>query len=140
MNPPTASTLPLIPVRLAPGDDLRRALETVAREQAAGAAFVVAGIGSLADARLRLAGEASERTLPGPIELVSLSGSLSDKGAHLHMAVADASGAVHGGHVAYGNVVRTTAEILLAPLPGWSLTRAHDPATGYDELQVRSRR
>lgn len=131
--------LPLLPIRLPPGADLRRALETIARERFGGAAFVVAGIGSLMDARLRLAGESGERILAGPIELVSLSGSLSDQGGHLHMAVSDAAGAVFGGHVAYGNLIRTTAEILVAPLVEWSLTREPDPATGYDELVVRPR-
>jgi uncharacterized protein len=33
--------------------------------------------------------------------------------------------------------VRTTMEILLAHAAGWSLTREHDPRTGYDELVVR---
>jgi hypothetical protein len=46
---------------------------------------------------------------------------------------------VYGGHAAYGNVVRTTAEILLALLPEWNLTREHDPATGFKELVVRPR-
>ena len=50
---------------------------------------------------------------------------------------ADAQGRVVGGHAAYGNRVRTTAELLLAFLPDWTLTRAMDPATGYPELVVR---
>ena len=56
------------------------------------------------------------------------------------MAVADASGRVYGGHVGHGNVVRTTAEILLAPLRDWRLTREHDPVTGFAELVVRRRK
>jgi predicted DNA-binding protein with PD1-like motif len=55
------------------------------------------------------------------------------------MSVADAAGRVYGGHVVYGNEVRTTAEILLAPLPDWSLTREPDPVTGFQELVVRPR-
>ena len=100
---------------------------------------MVAGIGSLSDASLRYAGEPNERQLAGPVEIVSLSGSLGPAGAHLHMSVSDASGHVYGGHVGYGNTVRTTAEILLAPLPDWSLTREYDAATGFKELVVRRR-
>lgn len=66
-----------------------------------------------------------------------MSGTLTRDGAHLHMAVADEQGRVLGGHVCYGNTVRTTAEVLLAGLSEWSLTREHDTGTGYRELVVR---
>jgi uncharacterized protein len=56
------------------------------------------------------------------------------------MSVADAEGRVLGGHVAYGCMVRTTAEVLLLLLPGWSFTREPDPATGHAELVVRAAR
>ncbi len=130
---------PMMPIRLAPGADLRRALEDFGAGQGGGAAFVVAGIGSLNEARLRFAGESAASTIVGPIEILSLSGSLGASGAHLHMSVADAAGRVRGGHVVYGNTVRTTAEILVALLSGWTLTREHDALTGFDELVVRRR-
>lgn len=41
-----------------------------------------------------------------------------------------------GGHVAYGCIVRTTAELLFALLPEWRFTREPDAATGYDELAI----
>ena len=84
-----------------------------------GAGFVLAGIGSLQDARLRLAAAVDDTLLPGPSELLTLAGSLSADGAHLHATLALADGRVVGGHLPYGNTVRTTAELLLAPLPGW---------------------
>jgi len=129
----------LQPIRLSPGTDLRRALEEAVQGPAVGSAFVVAGIGSLVEARLRFAGEPTEATITGPLEVLSLSGSLTPSGAHLHMAVSDASGRVHGGHAGYGNVVRTTAEILVAFLPDWLLSRELDAATGFKELVVRRR-
>ncbi|WP_084451535.1 PPC domain-containing DNA-binding protein [Roseateles chitosanitabidus] len=123
-------------LRLEPGDDLRRALEALcAREGASG--FVVAGIGSLTDARLRLAEADEETPIPGPSELVSLSGSLSPAGAHLHAVVADAQGRVVGGHVPAGCAVRTTAELLVAWLPAGSLSREVDARTGFKELVVK---
>lgn len=126
-----------LPLRLHSGADLRRALEDAARTQGGVSAFVLAGIGSLGDARLRFAGAESETTVPGPLEIVQLSGTISPSGVHLHMSVSDASGRVYGGHVGYGNMVRTTAEILLAWLEGWTLAREHDPSTGFQELVVR---
>jgi predicted DNA-binding protein with PD1-like motif len=53
------------------------------------------------------------------------------------MVVADACGRVLGGHVAHGCIVRTTAEVLLALLPGWSFSREPDARTGWDELVIR---
>lgn len=129
-----------LPIRLPPGADLRRALEDAAAgAQAVASAFVVAGIGSLVDARLRFADAEDETVIAGPLEIVSLSGTLSAAGAHLHMSVSDASGRVYGGHAGYGNEVRTTAEVLLALLPDGTLTREQDPATGFKELVVRRR-
>ncbi|MES2889626.1 MAG: PPC domain-containing DNA-binding protein [Pseudomonadota bacterium] len=128
----------LLPLRLLPGQDLRRALENLAAGEAFHAAFVMAGIGSLVQGQLRYAGESSEATVAGPLEILSLSGTLSRSGAHLHMSVSDALGRVCGGHVCYGNTIRTTAEVLLAPLPGWSLEREYDAATGFNELVVRA--
>ncbi|WP_128003591.1 PPC domain-containing DNA-binding protein [Piscinibacter defluvii] len=126
-----------LPIRLAPGVDLRRALEEKASQLPTKSAFVFAGIGSLSAVSIRFAAAERETLLSGSFELVTLSGTLSAAGAHLHMSVSSESGQVVGGHVGYGNVVRTTAEVLLVSLEGWSLTRARDPATGYQELQVK---
>jgi predicted DNA-binding protein with PD1-like motif len=49
----------------------------------------------------------------------------------------DATGRVLGGHVAYGCIVRTTAEVLIALLPDHRFDREPDPATGFEELVVR---
>jgi len=116
-------------LRLHPGADLREAL-------AGRTGFVVAGIGSLSQAHLRLAGEPAATRIDGPLEILTLSGSLTPAGVHLHASVSDAAGRVIGGHVCAGCPVLTTAELLIAPLPAGSLSRAPDPATGYTELVV----
>ncbi len=56
---------------------------------------------------------------PGELEILSLAGTLSPDGVHLHMAVADSSGTVIGGHLCAGSLVRTTAELVLGLLPEW---------------------
>ena len=129
----------LLPIRLSPGADLRTALEAAIEEQGIDSAFVLSGIGSLVDARLRFANEAAEALISGPLELVSIAGTLTSSGSHLHVAVSDRNGAVTGGHLSYGSVVRTTAEILLAPLDEWALSREHDVQTGFNELVIRTR-
>ncbi len=117
------------PLRLMPGDDLRLTL-------AGHTGFVVAGIGSLRHAELRLAGAPGPTHLDGPLEILTLSGSLTPGGVHLHASVSDAQGRVMGGHVCAGCEVLTTVELLIAPLPAGSLTREPDAATGYTELVI----
>jgi uncharacterized protein len=114
----------LHPLRLPPGVDLRKALQAAFTERGAKAAFVVAGT---ADALV----------IDGDCELLTLSGTLSPDGPHLHMSVADAEGRVFGGHALPGCTVRTTAEVLVAWLDGWTFAREVDAATGYAELVAR---
>lgn len=127
------------PLRLCPGDDLRGALEDMVRQRQVSAAFVMQGIGSLSVAQLRFAGNESPTELRDDLEILTLAGTLSVDGAHLHMSVADSRGQVFGGHVARGCVVRTTAEILLAILPEHRFSRGYDSGSGFMELVIRSK-
>lgn len=126
-----------LPIRLLPGQDLRRSLEAAVAERGCRAAFVLSGVGSLAPTVLRLAGASALTAIEGDVELLTLSGSIAPQASHLHASVSDVRGTVVGGHVAHGCTVRTTAEVLLALLPDWHFTREPDAATGYDELVVR---
>lgn len=126
-----------LPIRLRPQQDLRSALDALAHEHGLAAAFVLQGIGSLSVARIRFAGRSDATELRGDLEILTLAGSLSPDGAHLHISVADADGRVVGGHVAPGCIVRTTAEILLAALPDVRFSREPDPDSGWNELAIR---
>ena len=128
----------LLPVRLHPQQDLRIALESMLANEGIGAAFVLQGIGSLGLAWIRFAGKAEATALHGDLEILTLSGSLSSDGAHLHISVADANGRVVGGHVAHGCIIRTTAEILVAVLPEHQFTREPDVESGCNELVIRT--
>jgi predicted DNA-binding protein with PD1-like motif len=123
-------------LRLNPGDDLRASLDAALTQSGAQAAFVVSGIGSLRGASVRFAGAETPTRIEGNLEILTLAGSLSPDGSHIHMSVSDGEGRVFGGHAAPGCVVRTTAEILIAVLPDWQLARLHDPLTGYAELKA----
>lgn len=128
-------------LRLSPGDDLRQAIDLAfaqwLREQGTQAACVVSAVGSFSQAVLRYAAEPTGTTLAGPLELLSLAGTLSPDGAHLHASVSDAQGRVSGGHVMPGCTVRTTAEIVVGLLAGWEFRREVDAVTGYRELVAR---
>ena len=126
----------VVPLRLQPGDDLRRALDAWMAEQQEQAGCVISAVGSLSVAQLRWAGAIEATTIRGDLEIICLSGTLSPDGAHLHIAVADSRGAVIGGHLCGGSLVRTTAELVLGLLPEWQFSRELDPATGCAELRI----
>lgn len=124
-------------LRLVPGQDLKRALVAwVEREQIA-AACVLTCVGSLSVAHLRYAAESEGARTEAPLEILGLVGTLGRGGVHLHLTVADAQGQTLGGHLLDGNLVRTTAELVLGVLPGLAFDREPDPQTGYSELVVR---
>ena len=129
----------VVPLRLQPGDDLRLALEAWMGAQQELAGCVISAVGSLSLAQLRLAGATEARAIHGELEILSLSGTLSPDGAHLHIAIADSKGVVIGGHLCAGSLVRTTAELVIGLLPEWRFRRELDPATGYAELQISPR-
>lgn len=68
-------------------------------------------------------------------EVLSLVGTLSPQGLHLHASLGDEEGAVCGGHLVRATV-HTTAEIVLGEAPAFAFSRAMDPATGFKELVV----
>jgi uncharacterized protein len=124
-------------LRLSPGDDLRLTLDQAFRSKQATAAFVLQGIGSLSVAMLRYAGRDAAAELRGDLEILTLAGSLSADGPHLHMSISDADGRVFGGHVAAGCIVRTTVELVAARMPDERYTREYDASTGFPELVIR---
>jgi predicted DNA-binding protein with PD1-like motif len=128
-------------VRLTPGTDLREALERLVEREELRAGFVLSGVGSLSAARLRMPGAVGEpeafRTFDGPMEILSLSGTLSQDGPHLHISLARRDVSCVGGHLVRGCIVHTTAELVIGEAPGLEFRRLLDPATGYAELSVQ---
>jgi predicted DNA-binding protein with PD1-like motif len=125
-----------LPLRFGPGIDLRAALQGVLAQHAVQAAYVIQGIGSLSVARIRFAGMAEPAALHGDLEILTLGGTLSADGVHLHISVSDAAGRVVGGHMGPGCTVRTTAEVLVALLGDYRFTRELDALTGFPELAI----
>ncbi len=123
-------------LRLRPGDDLRQGLLAFVQAQHIRAGAVLTCVGSLTVATLRLANQEGPSEYRGHFEIVSLVGTLSTNGSHLHLAVADSTGRTLGGHLLDGCRVYTTAEIVLAELPDLEFRRETDPAFGYQELTI----
>jgi predicted DNA-binding protein with PD1-like motif len=126
----------VVPLRLQPGDDLRQVLEAWMSEHEEQAGCLISGVGSLSVAQLRFAGATETIRIRGDLEILSLCGTLSSDGAHLHITLANSNGAVIGGHLCPGSIVRTTAELVIGLLPEWRFRRELDPTTGYAELRI----
>jgi predicted DNA-binding protein with PD1-like motif len=97
----------VVPLRLQPGEDLRLALEAWMGAQQEQAGCVISAVGSLSLAQLCFAGAADAKVIHGELEILSLSCTLSADGHHLHIVLADSRGAVIGGHLCAGSLVRT---------------------------------
>jgi len=74
-------------------------------------------------------------SLPAP-EIVSLSGTLSTNGSHIHISVSDGTGQTVGGHLMGECIVYTTAEIIIQSASNLRFTRENDGTTKWKELQI----
>lgn len=129
----------LVALRLGPGADLYQELAALGRGGRGPALAVVSCVGSLRQAAVRFAGAKQATALGGPLEIVSLVGTIGPDGAHLHICLSDKNGGCVGGHLKEGSPVYTTAEIVLVDATDLSFERAADAATGYPELKIRRR-
>ena len=126
----------LIPLRLEPGQDLKKEILNFCQAQKLSAGFVISGIGSLKSINLRLANSKDTLQRQEFFEVLSIQGSLTENAVHLHMSVADSKGQCFGGHLMDGCEIYTTAEILIQEMPEYKFERVLDPRTGYPELKI----
>ena len=126
--------------RLTPGQDLKKEMDAFAREKNLQAGFVITCVGSLRRAVIRPADQKEPLIREQKFEIVSLVGTLSPDGSHLHVALSDGTGAMLGGHLLEGNLIYTTAEIVVGEAEGLLFRREVDAATGYGELRVEKRK
>lgn len=123
-------------LRLNPDDDLKPRLDAEMATRNVRAGCILTCVGSLKRLAIRFADQPATTTLHGKFEIVSMVGTLSPDGSHLHVAVADETGRILGGHLKEGSLVYTTAEIVVGVLPNAEFGRFFDPNTGFRELRV----
>lgn len=75
----------------------------------------------------------------GEFEIVSMTGTLSEDGVHVHVSVSDHEGKTIGGHLKNGCIIYTTAEVCLLELETVKFTREFDEETGFEELVVQEK-
>ena len=124
-------------LRLRPGQLLKEEITRYVNEQGIKAGWIVTGVGSLTDYHLRFANQEGGSTASGHFEIVSLTGTVSVNGNHLHLSVSDSTGHTIGGHLLDSNRIYTTAEIVIAQSDDFVFTREKDGSTPWEELQVK---
>lgn len=123
-------------LRLLPGQDLKRAIDAFAQAQHLQAGFIVTCVGSLRQAIIRPANQSDALSRVEMFEIVSLVGTLSPDGSHLHISISDNLGNTIGGHLLEGNIIHTTAEIVIGEAHNLKFSRETDPVTTYKELKI----
>lgn len=122
--------------RLPSGLDLFDSIETFVKEKNITAGCVLSAVGSLTRAMLRLANRDHPTEYTGYFEIVSMTGTVSIYGSHLHISISDGDGRTIGGHLVSGCNIYTTAEIVLAVFDDLVYKREFAEDSGYDELVV----
>ena len=122
--------------RLKPGHDLFDSIQAFVHQKNIEAGCVLSGVGSLMYATLRLANRESYSEYDYHFEIVSVTGTVSIHGSHLHISISDGDGKTIGGHFESGCQIYTTAEIVIAVFEDEIYKRELATDSGYEELTV----
>ena len=131
-----ADNLTTYAFRLQPGDYLRQGIQQLVVAKGIKAGWIVTCVGSLTQYTLRFANQQQGSEGSGHFEIVSLVGTISINGSHLHASISDRSGATIGGHLLDGCKVYTTVEIVVAATDEYIFDRVDDGSTGFKELHI----
>ena len=104
-----------LPLKLAPGSDLRLSLEDLARREGI-QGFVLSIVGNLTRAAFQCPGQSEPTVLEGDLEVITLNGTLNPDSVHLHLSLSDGACQVWGGHLEPGTIVQKGADVLIGVL------------------------
>ena len=104
-----------LPLKLAPGSDLRLSLEELAQREGI-SGFVLGVVGNLTKASFQCPGQAEPTVLEGDLEVITLNGTFSPEGVHLHLSLSDGACQVWGGHLEPGTIVQKGVDLLIGVL------------------------
>lgn len=125
--------------RLKPEQDLKQEITAYVQQHKIEAGWIVTCVGSVTQYNLRFANQSNGNKATGHYEIVSLVGTVSINGSHLHMSVSDSTGKTIGGHLLDSNFVYTTAEIVIGEGKQLVFTREKDGSTPWEELQIKQK-
>lgn len=123
-------------MRLMAGEDLVSSIHSYCKKHEIKAGFIGTCVGSFQRVVFRKGYDQTLFTMDGPFEIVSMEGTVSTDGMHIHTSVSDKSFQVYGGHLLNGSIVHTTAEIVIIELENHELARTKGDLTGFNELKI----
>lgn len=125
--------------RLVKGQDLKKEIVNFVNKNNIEAGIVKCAVGCVYEAKIRLANGKDILHKKEDYEIVSLMGTVSKNGVHLHISLSDKNGNTVGGHLVDGCLVNTTAEICIEELKNYIFTRELDENTGWNELVIKKK-
>ncbi len=125
--------------RLKPGQDLKQSIDSFVKAKNIQAGWISTCVGSLTEYNIRFANQEKGYSDKGHFEIVSLVGTLSVNGSHIHLSISDSTGKTIGGHLLAGCKVYTTAEIVISEASDLIFTREKDGSTPWEELQIKKK-
>lgn len=123
--------------RLKPGQDLKGSIDSFVKAKNIQAGWIATCVGSLTDYNIRFANQEKPYSDKGHFEIVSLVGTVSVNGSHIHVSLSDSTGKTIGGHLMDGCKIYTTAEIVITETKELIFARENDGSTPWMELQVK---
>lgn len=123
-------------IKLMPGDELLRSIENYCYKHDIEAGYIGTCVGSLSQVCFRKGYTRTKLTLKGPFEIVSMEGTVSKGGLHIHASVSDDDFKVRGGHLVSNTFVQSTAEIVIVELENYELSRSRDLGSQYKSLKI----
>ncbi len=124
-----------LPLKLAPGSDLRLSLEELAQRDGI-SGFVLGVVGNLTKASFQCPGQAVPTVLEGDLEVITLNGTLSPEGVHLHLSLSDGACQVWGGHLEPGTIVQKGVDLLIGVLEQREVRPAHQTAAAAPRIEI----
>ncbi|MBL0146378.1 MAG: DNA-binding protein [Chitinophagaceae bacterium] len=125
--------------RLKPGQDLKEEIQKFVSERQIAAGWISTCVGSLTHYNIRFANQPNGSSDSGHFEIVSLVGTISVNGSHIHISVSDSTGKTIGGHLLEGCKIYTTAEIVVQSSSNFNFKREKDGSTPWEELTVEEK-
>ena len=124
-----------LPLKFEPGSDLRLSLEKLARDEKF-SGFVLGVVGNLSRAAFQCPGLPKPTVLEGNLEIITLNGTLSPDGVHLHLSLSDGDCQVWGGHLEQGTLILKGVDVLIGVLESSPSVRSQ-PVLTQGPIQQR---
>ena len=119
-------------LKLEPGQDLHQSLHQLASDHKL-SGFVLGVVGDLSAACFQCPGQHNPTRMHGILEVITLNGTVSPQGVHLHLSLSDGACQVWGGHLEPGTIVHRGVQLMvgLSELPGQS-----SPTTSNERVEL----